>query len=279
MFRGNPKLLNCLRASRTQYVSQKVTEKVSSVIKLRKFSTMGNACTFPVESFVFLSIALAAVITHRGLRPTLRNIKTLIGQVSVYGDDIIVPVDCRELVVEALEFFDFKVNTTKSFWNGNFRESCGTDAFCGCEVTPAYWRTFCDGKPESVASTVETRNNFYKKFLLTAADRLASTIPRLIPLVHIGSGVFGLKSFIGPDLCGFKTRENKGLQRTEVFAACQIGVQTKVPIENDSALLQYFTEDPDPFTKWTSGIPQRPRTKIRPRWVALSDFYAPCVGP
>jgi hypothetical protein len=233
---------------------------------------MGNACTFPVESLLFLSIALAAVLTHRGIRPTKKAIEALAGQVAVFGDDIVVPVDCRELLVEALEVLDFKVNTQKSFWNGNFRESCGVDAFRGSVITPAYWRTFNDGKPESLASTVETHNNFYKKFLLSAADRLASTIPRAIPTVHMRSGVFGLKSFIGPDIRGFKTRENLALQRTEILVATLIGKQTRTPIEDDSALLQFFTEEPDPFTKWTSGVPQRPRTLIRPRWVALSDL-------
>jgi len=278
MFRGNPKLLDCLRASRTQIVSQEVTDKVPREIRLRKFSTMGNACTFPVESLLFLSIALATVLAKRGLRPTLGNVRRLAGQVAVFGDDIIVPVDCRELLVEALEILDFKVNTQKSFWNGNFRESCGVDAFRGVNVTPAYWRTFNDGKPESLASTVETRNNFYKKFLLTAASRLASTIPRhiIVPTVHMRSGVFGLKSFVGSDISNLAIRDNAALQRAEVRIASLIGRQERTPIEDDSALLQFFTEDPDPFTKWESGIPQRPRTLIRPRWVALADCGAPC---
>ena len=278
MFRTNPKLLDCLRASRTQIVSQNVTDKVPSEIRLRKFSTMGNACTFPVESLVFLSIALATVLTVRKLKPTKKNVLSLAGQVAVFGDDIIIPVDCRELFVEALEVFHFKVNSAKSFWNGNFRESCGVDAFRGVNITPAYWRTFNDGKPESLASTVETRNNFYKKFLLTAADRLASTIPKQIATVHMRSGVFGLKSFLGANTSGFKTRENCDLQRTEVRLLTLIGQQKRLPIENDSALLQYFTEDPDPFTKWISGIPQRPRTLIRARWVALADLNEPFVN-
>jgi hypothetical protein len=272
MFRSNPKLLNCLRASRSQSVSQEVTDKVPSVIPLRKFSTMGNACTFPVETLLFLSIALSAILTKRGLSCTKKNIEDLEGEVAVFGDDIVVPVDCRELVIEALEVLDFKVNVHKSFWNGNFRESCGVDAFRGVNLTPVYWRTFNDGGPESLASTVEVHNNFYKKFMLTAADRLASTVPRVIPRVNMRSGVFGLKSFLGADLSGFKHRENQDLQRTEVFVATLTGRQTKTAIENDSALLQFFTEDPDPYDNWESGIPQRPRTLIRSRWVALSDF-------
>lgn len=276
MFRANPRLLNCLRASRTQFVTQDVTKDVPDAIRLRKFSTMGSAVTFPVESLIFLTITIASVLTARGKRGSLREVKRLIGEVAVFGDDIVVPVDSRELLVEALEVLDFKVNSAKSFWTGKFRESCGVDAFRGHDVTPAYWRTFNDGKPEALASTVDTRNNFYKKSLYTAADRLASTIRKDIPTVHMGSGVFGLKSNCGAELDGFKTRYNKALQRTEVLVASRIDRLTRTPIENDSALLQYFTEDPDPLTKWSSGVPQRPRTLIRPRWVALSDMLAPC---
>ena len=276
MFRGNPRLLNCLRASRTHTVSQDITQRVPPLIPLRKFSTMGNACTFPIESLIFLSVTLAAVLTQRGLRPSPKNIRRLTGEVAVFGDDLIVPVDSRELLTDALEILDFKVNVHKSFWNGNFRESCGVDAFKGCDITPAYWRNFSSNKPESLASTVDTRNNFYKKFLLNAASQLASTLPPGLPVVAMRSGVFGLKSFIGPILSGLRLRGNDDLQRTEVFVLSRIGKQTKVPIEDDSALLQYFTETPDPFSKWTSGTPQRPRTLIRSRWVALSDFLAPC---
>lgn len=275
MFRGNPRLLNCLRASRTQKVSQSVTDKVASVIPLRKFSTMGNACTFPVESLIFLSVALATVLTHRKLRPTKRNVESLAGEVAVFGDDIVIPSECRVLFTEALKILDFKVNDKKSFWSGSFRESCGVDAWAGVEVTPAYWRIFCDGKPESLASTVETRNNFYKKFLLTAADRLASTIPRRFSIaqVSIHSGVFGLITFLEPRNFRLRSRWNQGLQRRETLISDLKSHQPRLPIENDSALLQYFTEDPEPLSKWSSGVPQRSRTLIRPRWVPTADLY------
>jgi hypothetical protein len=256
---------------------QEVTKKVPSVIPLRKFSTMGNACTFPVESLLFLSIAIASVLTVRGRRGTKYSVESLRGEVAVFGDDIIIPVDCRELFIEALEILDFKVNTSKSFWSGNFRESCGIDAFRGHDVTPAFWHVFNDGKPGSLASTVATRNNFYKKSLYTAADLLASTIPWGIPKVPTGSGAFGLQCAYGLDIDGFKTRWNPALQRTEVYVLSLVDKTQKTPIEDDSAMLQFFTEDPDPLTKWKSGVLQRPRKKIRPRWVALADLSAPCA--
>jgi len=277
MFRKNPRLLNCLRASRTQRVIQTITKRVPSEIRLRKFSTMGNACTFPVESLIFLSIALASVITKRGLALTMESVNSLYGEVAVFGDDLIIPIDSRGLLIEALEVLDFKVNTSKSFWTGKFRESCGVDAYGGVDVTPAYWRTFNDGKPESLASTVDTHNNFYMKGLYSAADRLASTIPEAIPWVHPGSGVFGLKSSFGYCSNGHRTRWNDQLQRTEIRIATRIDVAKRVPTNDDSALLQYFTEDPDPITNWCHGVQQRPLVKIKPRWVALADLCTPCA--
>jgi hypothetical protein len=84
---------------------------------------MGSACTFPVESLVFLGAALACVLYERQMRVTTRSIRSLAGFVSVFGDDIIIPNESRELFFELLEVLDFKDNLNKSFWTGKFRES------------------------------------------------------------------------------------------------------------------------------------------------------------
>ena len=194
LFRGNPGLLRSLRASRTHWVKQNLTKKLPEFLELRKFSTMGNACTFPVESIGFLCVALASVLTVRKLAFTPRNIYRLIGEVAVFGDDIVIPSDSRELFVKALEVLHFKVNPNKSFWTGRFRESCGVDSFGGAVVTPAYWKSFYNGKPESLASTVESSNNFYKKFLIETSRHLASTLPKGLPVVAQRSGILGLQS-------------------------------------------------------------------------------------
>lgn len=266
-FRSNPKLLSCLRASRTRSVVQTLVPRALEKVPLRKFSTMGSACTFPVESLVFLGIALSCVLTVRGLRPTPRNIRSLRGEVSVFGDDIIVPVDSRELLEDALEVLYFKVNHNKTFWTGKFRESCGVDAFNGVNVTPVYWRRIFDGSSESLASNVECANNYYKKWLLNVSTYLASTLPRDIPPVAMDSGVLGLKTRCTPEFDGFRSRYNRGLQRVELLVRSLVVKQEKTSTMDDTALLQYFTEDPSPFEKWVHGVAQRPRLKNKPRWV------------
>jgi hypothetical protein len=284
LFRSNPKLLRCLRAFRTPWVGQTLTRKVPERIRLRKFSTMGNACTFPVESLLFFCIAAAATLVSRGLwqarqtrkskRSCMEEVETLVGQVAVFGDDVVIPIDSRELFVEALEVLDFKVNMGKSFWSGNFRESCGVDSFRGVTVTPAYWKTFYDGGPESLASVVEVRNNFYQKFLLNTSTYLASTLPRLLANVAQHSGAFGLKTRLPVANTSLRERYNDHLQRFEIRTLTLIASQSRSPTGSDTALLQFFTEDPGHGIPWTHGVPQRPRLQVKPRWVSIADLAA-----
>jgi len=98
---------------------------------------MGNATTFPVESLVFWAICSASLQYHGFHQP---------GAVFVFGDDIIVPAEMAEVVINDLESFGLVVNRTKSFWRSNFRESCGVDAFNGVNVTPVRWKTSVDAE-------------------------------------------------------------------------------------------------------------------------------------
>ncbi len=269
-----PGLLTALHATRTRWVE--VPLRGGFCCKLKKFATMGSACTFPVESLIFLAVALAAVVTTRRLRVTQEALESLIGEVAVFGDDIIVPEDSRELCVQALELLEFKINERKSFTEGNFRESCGVDAFRGTQVTPAYWMGPNTGKPESVASTVAVHNNFLQKGLWHTARYLASTVRRgEAPFVSANSGVFGLKTHVLPDpRFLYRSRWNGELQRFEVLVPQLVVAASKTAIEDDSALLQYFTEKPSRLTSWRSGVAQRPRLRLKARWVACHRIAA-----
>jgi hypothetical protein len=240
---------------------------------------MGNACTFPVESLVFLTVALAATLFAEGrTQVSAWDIKSSYGHVSVFGDDIIVPKYAGEALNKALEFFEFRVNTDKSFSGIGFRESCGVDAFRGVNVTPVYWKQPCDGRPESVASTVEVRNHFYQKWFLRTAHYLSSTLPRWLklPQVNPDSGVLGLSTWNAHAAAELNERKsflrwNKVLHRYEIYACTLTGIQEKIASDDDSALFQYFTEDPSPFEQWASGVVQRPVLKMRNRWVPVSS--------
>lgn len=274
LFRHNVPLLMALRATRTRSITQDILPELGERIELRKFSTMGSACTFPVESIIFMSIAIAAVLTSRKLPVTLKSITDLSGQVTIFGDDIIIPKDSRELLYSALEVLYFKVNENKSFYTGRFRESCGVDSFAGVDVTPVYWKGCLGSNPESIASTVECSNNFYKKFLVTTSAYLASTTRKLnIPYVGIDSGVFGYKSFVEPK-CRNKIRYSGTLHRHEVLVPVLSTEQRRTATDDDSGLLQYFTEAPSPQDKWVHGVPQRPKIKLRRGWIPLYHLFA-----
>lgn len=90
-----------------------------------KFSSMGNGFTFELESLIFWALARSACV-----------ISGCPEMVSVYGDDIIVPVDAYDTLEEILTFFGFKLNAKKSFKEGPFRESCGKDYYDGYDVRP-----------------------------------------------------------------------------------------------------------------------------------------------
>lgn len=272
-FRLNPKLLCCLAACRTRTirVDPSVMETDGAPYKLRKFSTMGSACTFPVESLLFLGISIASVMFHRRTMMRTKVIESLQGNVGVFGDDIVVPVDAWDTVIKALEALCFKVNTSKSFGRGFFRESCGVDAFRGVDVTPVYLRRLFDGGPESVASTLDSRNNFYKKFLLNACEVLERSLRGMqFPVVHSGNGVNGYLSFVSESLPPFvKIRRNRDLQRREAYLTTLSSKAEKHVDANDSLLHQFFTELPSPEIFWTAGHVVSSSTKMSKKWVPI----------
>lgn len=111
-------------------------------VTLEKFSSMGNGATFELETIIFLGVAM-----------TLPNSKflhlkddKLIGDISVFGDDIIVRGSDATLMIERLNYFGFVINNDKSFQNGPFRESCGRDYFNGVPVRPIYLKGNTDAK-------------------------------------------------------------------------------------------------------------------------------------
>lgn len=91
------------------------------------FSSMGNGFTFELESLLFYAVA-RAVCYHRGIP----------GIVSVYGDDIIIPVAGAADLTFVLSFLGFETNEKKSFSEGPFRESCGGHYYNGRDITPFY---------------------------------------------------------------------------------------------------------------------------------------------
>lgn len=89
-----------------------------------KFSSMGNGCTFSLESLVFASACRAV-----GSKVSC-----------VYGDDIIIETHLLDDLTKLLRFLGFSINADKTHSMGPFRESCGANWYLGRDITPVYVR-------------------------------------------------------------------------------------------------------------------------------------------
>jgi hypothetical protein len=220
------------------------------VQRLAKYASMGSALCFPIEAMVFTALVFRGIekVLNRPLDP--RDLESYVGSVRVYGDDLIVPVDCASSVVTTLEDFGLRVNVNKSFWTGKFRESCGKEYYDGFDVTSVKVRRILPtrrGHVPEIVSAVSLRNQLSAACYQRATDMLDRHIERFIPLPYVLPTSQGLGKH---DLCGSydTTRTCKYLQRPLVKAAV---VTTKSPLDfldGPGALLKWFLKQGDnPF--------------------------------
>ena len=110
------------------------------VIRWEKFSSMGNGFTFELESLIFFATAWA-VKDYNGSE----------GEISVFGDDVVLPRSDYALFSSFSEYLGFRVNPDKSCHEGWFRESCG-----------AYWYDGLDCKPLYLKERLHHVESFYR---------------------------------------------------------------------------------------------------------------------
>jgi hypothetical protein len=103
-------------------------------VELASCMLMGSGHTFPLQTLLFYCLAEAT-----------RSLLNCRGKVSVYGDDIIVPVQMSRHFRVIMEEIGFVINSDKSFYDepdpdrpshSFFRESCGGDYKGGVDVRP-----------------------------------------------------------------------------------------------------------------------------------------------
>jgi hypothetical protein len=94
-----------------------------------KFTSMGNAYTFELETLIFYALAVSACEIMGIEYKTQENLH-------VYGDDVIIPRAAFHLFQEVCSLCGFSINAEKSFLQGPFFESCGQDYFLGTQVRP-----------------------------------------------------------------------------------------------------------------------------------------------
>ncbi|DAD50359.1 RNA-directed RNA polymerase [ssRNA phage Gephyllon.2_5] len=212
-------LLDDLRCKMTTYKGKR--------FRLSKFSSMGNAYTFELESLIFYSLLSAVCST---------------GVISVYGDDLVIHNEDYAAVIEVLDWAGFIVNGSKSFTAGSrFYESCGKHYFDGVEVTPVYQKDVCSVSHDYVrlhnrlvraGIRLELRNEF-NAAAKHVRDRCRSILgkrrtPGVGPLVEYD------EYFVKEDFVWNGDRQD----RVRVLSAVSIAVDQ--PIHDDWKHLAYF---------------------------------------
>jgi len=215
------------------------------IIPLKKFASMGSALCFPVESMVFYVLCILAGLRVTGRPVTTIAIKAVSAKITVFGDDLIIPVAWSEMCINILESVGLRVNRSKSFSNGYFRESCGMDAYKGHQVTPVYIRQSMPTTrhdTEGLLATVASADLFYRKGYWRTARFMRLFIENLfgfLPHVDDESSVVGWKSF---QRYYSVERWNKELSRFEIYGLTVKSRTRKDVLEGYDRLLRYHLE-------------------------------------
>jgi hypothetical protein len=256
LFRDHAYLLSIILACRTQ----RAELPDGNSIALRKFASMGSALTFPLETLIF------SIIAYMGVQRSGLSVKTTIrnGDLRVYGDDIIIPTRAVNETISLLEAFGLKVNKDKSFWTGEFRESCGGDFYSGFPVNPVKARRRIPtsrSDTDEVVSIVAFRNLYWEQYGPTEfVTSLDTFIEGIIPFPE------GLKTTdalvrwsFSPSPEGMDPR----LQRPYVHACRVLHQKRRDVLDGEGALLKYFwspegedgLRNPDPKHLQFAGRP------------------------
>ena len=269
IFQINPDLLDALHASRSRLV--KLPD--GSFHRMRKFAPMGSAVCFPVQTIVFTCLALFALqmvwSEDAGRKiPPRQVIKRALGDVRVFGDDIILPEYAYGMLHTILSHLKLKVNDNKSYATGYFRESCGLDAYRGSNVTPVrVKKVYSASDPSTLQAVVDASNNLFKVGLWHTSAALLKTVPlaerKLITVGDNVGGALSLFSFNGTSNPWHHVVWDEDLHRWKRKALVVTSVPTTAQSEGDASLIQFFFEEPDPLEKFSSGQVIRVRSVKR----------------
>ena len=253
--------------------SERASVPGHGIISLSKFASMGSALCFPMEAMVFLTIIFLGIERERGHRFSNKSeLMDFVGEVRVYGDDLIVPIDCVHTVVDLLERYGARVGRSKSFWNGSFRESCGKEFYAGQDVSIVKVRRefpLHRQHAAEVVSLVSLRNQLYLagnwdvvKWLDGKIEGILNYFPKIEPT----SPALGRFSFLGY----LAEKEDEELHRPLVKAHVLSSNLPRDPLSGAGAMLKYFLKrgSEPAFDESHLERAGRPRNVyIKTRWV------------
>jgi len=235
-FANVPRFLESLLASRTPNVNVD-----GNVITLNKYAGMGNATTFPVQSCVFALLAITAITSSECYLTTEKLVRAA-RNVRVFGDDIIVRTEHYQAVADWINSFGLKINQSKTFFEGYFRESCGVDAYKGNDVTPVYLRydpESISSDPNAFVSIVSTSNQLWLKCYYRAATYLKELCDEVRNLPLVPRTCSGIGWHTRQDLTTI-SKWNSTLHRFEFRTYVPSGKRQKDNLDGVPALLKFF---------------------------------------
>ncbi len=220
---------------------------------IAKFASMGSALCFPIEAMVFATVVFRGIEKSLNRRLSQAEILQFANQVSVYGDDIIVPVDHVGSVVHELVSFGFKVNSHKSFWNGKFRESCGKDYYAGTDVSFVKFRRMWPNDRHCVEEVVslvsffnQVKDMHYTQTTSYLRKEIALILGGHFPRVTRESEILGEFDDVETDIIGMCSKTHRPLSKGYVL-------KSHIPVnrlDDHWALLKWFLkEGEDPFDR------------------------------
>jgi hypothetical protein len=206
-----------------------------SIMPLCKFAPMGSAICFPILALTVWSI----------LSGGAPNADTREG-ILVYGDDVIVPTAYAGDAIELLESFGLKVNRDKSCTKGLFRESCGTDAFQGINVTPVRFRTVWSSTPSPnvYSSWIAYANSMYDRHYYRVYETIVHQLHAVYGAIPSDDMLLTCPSLreVASNKKPVQRRWNKSLQKLEYRV---LDIRTPFityHLNGWSKLLRFFTE-------------------------------------
>lgn len=248
--------------------------KDGEILEYEKHSAMGNGYTFDLESLSFAALSYGIQLWILGERGD----KTPRRDPTSNGDDVIldIPIPSDEeiaFIIESFNTFGLTVNPEKSFFKGQFRESCGADFLNGRFVRGVYLHS-CSVYVNDVlrvlnffrirygvdTDIVIAQNSWLDKLLKREGVYQAATAPEhgaLDPLnccyidipdnVLITNLVPDTRSFIAYRQCE-KVNSEAGNRETEILSTLlpldqRTLIGTPIMVERDKTRLVEFIDD------------------------------------
>lgn len=266
-FAGRPKFLSAILGCRTPTVRFSNTE-----LTLRKYAGMGNATTFPIQSYAFAIVALASMIgTQENL--SIGKLRHLARSIRVFGDDIVIRQRYFPSFAEWIVSCGLRINYNKTFSRGNFRESCGVDAYKGTKVTPVYLRSdplTSSTDASSFVSVLSTCNQLWLQGMYSTSDVLKYHLEKRDRLNLVPQDCQGLGLHTHQNLV-VSQRWSATLHRPEIRALVPCPVRDNDRIDGYAALMKFFhtPKSAEYDRNHLSSSVRRFNINLRKRWVPV----------